>query len=173
MEDNFLTHRRWTLEQLLIEVGALDWPRQRFIRFFQDLTGSRVTPDEDRIRRLAAAAQPVLSRHGLDLAETSDDRGYPGFQIIASGQWRLPPQMTLFASRHAKPDLRLSDALQVKIEVLSNDEDVLAYTDRVDADGLTWNHLEHWWQKKHPDSANPKAELYDRLKKAVPAGLSA
>lgn len=168
VEDNFLAVRKWTMEQLLVEVGALDWPSQRFIRFFQDLTGSRVTPDEDRIRQLAAAARPVLHRHGLDLAESVDDRGYPRFQIIASGQWRPPPQMILFASRRTKPDLRLSDALQVEIEVLSGDDDVLAYTDPVDADGLTWNHLEHWWQQRHPESEDPKTELYNRLKAAVP-----
>lgn len=164
----FLEGGQWTLEQVFDEAGVLAWPSPRFAHFFQALISSRLTPDEPRLRELGGSSTEVLSAHGFDLVEVADGTGFPAFQIVPARTWRLPPQLILFASRRAKPDLRLKDVLEADIEVLSRSEDLLHYTDPVGPEGLTWSRLQAWWAAQHPDAEDPKRTLYSRLMLAVP-----
>lgn len=126
----------WTALEFFKQVGALDCTDRRVALFVQELLSGAVNPDEERLRRLAAATDAALASSGLRLLETNPVQGYPSFTIERSSSRVRPPRLILFASRVAKPDVRLADVLDTDIEVLTSTDKLLRYDRPIGTDGL-------------------------------------
>lgn len=175
LRDQIIRHmihnRDWEAIELFKALGALDASDHRFALFIEGLLSGRVNPDEPTQRAMAASISHVLSAAGLRLDETGTDDGYPAFTIVDAGRSRhLPPQLILFASI-SKPDLRLPDVIDKRLEVLGSHADVLHYDRPVGRDGLTWADLQRWYAGLSELSAEQaKDKLYQRLQAAIPIG---
>lgn len=154
----------WTTVEFFKDIGALDGGDRRFALFLEGLLSGSVNPNEVRQRELVVAISPTLARAGLKIVESGTTDGYPDFAIVGAGVRPRPTQLILFASQHAKPELRIRDVLEQSIEVLTGDDTVLAYDVPVDESGLTWRDIESWWSRRRDiPGGQAKQELWRRL----------
>jgi len=159
----------WTALDFFKRVGALECPDRRFALFVQELVSGEVNPDADRLQLLATAVTGALATSGLRLVETDPVQGYPAFVITRSTTNPRPPRLLLFASRVAKPDVRLADVLDTDIEVLTSSDQLLRYDKPVGSDGLRWQDLQTWWAEQTNTTASvAKRALWSRLMAAIP-----
>lgn len=86
-----------------------------------------MNPVEERQRILVTALSPILGEAGLKVVETRSVGGFPDFSLVPSATRGRPPQLLVFASQISKPDLRMSEVLDRRIEVLESTDRVLAY----------------------------------------------
>jgi hypothetical protein len=159
----------WSAEVLFDELGAIDSAGDaRFARFLEGLASAGVVPDEDAQRRVVAAVNPHLRAAGAELRETGEDGGYPVFTVTSTRAARGRPKNLIFASP-AKPDIRITDAIDNDIEIVSGAGEVLVY-DRPTHEGVLWGDLQAWWKDTQhlPDDDDAKSTLYDRLLGSMP-----
>jgi hypothetical protein len=159
----------WSAEQLLDELGAIDAAGDaRFVRFLEGLASADVVPDEEAQRRIVATVNPHLRAAGAELWETGQDGGYPVFTVVSTRAARGLPKNLIFASP-AKPDIRIIDAINNDIEIVSNAEDVLVY-DRPTQEGVLWRDLQAWWKETRQITGDDEAKsaLYKRLRWSLP-----
>lgn len=77
------------------------------------------------------------------------------------------PKNLIFASTK-KPDLRLGNALDNDIEVMS-DPHVLIYDRPIASSGLLWRDLQTWYSQTYDiEESQAKSRLYRRLKACLP-----
>lgn len=161
----------WDAEILFDELGAFTASDRRFSLFLEGLASAEVLPDEPAQRAFAETANQSLRRCGVELRETGSSGGYPVFQLVRiSGGPARRPKNLIFASPE-KPDLRLTNAIENDVEVVSNADRVLIYERPIGDDGLTWHDLQTWWSETHGivDANEAKKSLYLRLKESLPA----
>jgi AbiJ N-terminal domain 3 len=113
----------------------------------------------------------AIRASGAELRETDSKDGYPVFRLTKlhnSGSGR--PKNLIFAS-HVKPDLRFRDAINNDIEILDNADQVLVYDRPIGIEGITWKHLQTWWESSNgiTDTNEGKKTLYQRLLGSLPA----
>ena len=159
----------WLAEVLFEQLGAIDSAGDaRFARFLEGLVSPSVVPDEDAQRRVVAAVNPHLRSAGAELRETGQDGGYPVFTVTSTRAARGQPKNLIFAS-HVKPDIRIIDAINNDIEILSGAGDVLVY-DRPTHEGVLWRDLQAWWKDAQHLASDEEAKstLYDRLLASLP-----
>jgi len=159
----------WTVLELFRQIGALGSSDRRFALLIQGLLSGSTNPDEGRQRVLVDAVSPALARAGLKIIETGSRRGYPEFTIVRTGTRVRPPQLILFASIGAKPDLRLSEVLDQEVESLDAEDVVLRYDRPISEQGLSWAEVQQWWAERKalsPDDA--KLNLWSRLLASIP-----
>jgi hypothetical protein len=169
IEQHVLRNRDWSAEDLFDELGAIDAAGDaRFARFLEGLASADVVPDEDAQRRIVAAVNSHLRTAGAELRETGEDGGYPVFTIVSTRAARGRPKNLIFASP-TKPDIRIIDAINNDIEIVSNAEDVLVY-DRPTHEGILWRDLQAWWKdvQQITDDEKAKITLYKRLRNSLP-----
>lgn len=143
ISQHVLDNPDWSAEQLFDELGAIDSADDaRFARFLEGLASPSVVPDEDAQRRVAAAVNPHLCAAGAELRETGEDGGYPVFTVISTRAAGGQPKNLIFASR-VKPDIRIIDAINNDIEIVTSAGDVLVY-DRPTHQGVLWRDLQAW-----------------------------
>jgi len=167
--EHLIDERDWTALDFFQDIGALDCGDRRFALFLQELLSGAVNPSEERLRALASAVNPVLEAGGITLTEIDPVQGYPAFSIERASARHRPPRLILFASRAAKPDVRLADVLDADIEVLTANDQLLRYDRTIGPAGLHWGDLHEWWSAQTglpPDEA--KASLWKRLLAAIP-----
>jgi hypothetical protein len=159
----------WPAEQLFDELGAIDSAGDaRFAKFLEGLASADVVPDEDTRRRVVAAVNPHLRAARAELRETGEDGGYPVFTVVPTRVSRGRPKNLIFASQ-AKPDIRITDAIDNEIEIVTNAENVLVY-DRPTHEGVLWRDLQAWWKdtRQITDDDEAKSTLYKRLRSSLP-----
>lgn len=160
----------WDPEYLFGQLGAFEASDRRFGRFLEGLASADVLLDESAQRQFVSTANEVLKRCGVELRETGAIGGYPLFEVvsIAAGISRKPKNL-IFASA-VKPDLRLTDAIDNDIEIVTNADKVLVFDRSIGDGGLTWDQLQTWWgeTQKIDDAAAAKKSLYKRLKSSLP-----
>jgi hypothetical protein len=159
----------WSAEQLFDELGAIDSAGDaRFARFLEGLASPSVVPDEDAQRRVVAAVNPHLRAAGAELRETGQDGGYPVFTVTSTRAARGRPKNLIFASR-VKPDIRIIDAIDNDIQIVTGADDVLVY-DRPTHEGVLWRDLQAWWKDARHLASDEEAKstLYDRLLASLP-----
>ena len=152
-------------------LGAYECTDKRFALFLEGLASPVVRPDEPDQRRFVELANTTLTRFGLHLREGEAHGGYPTFALVSitSGSPGRPKNL-VFASP-TKPDLRIRDAVNNDIEIVSNADDVLVYDRPINsAEGLRWRDLETWWTEIHriQDTDEARRSLYRRLRKSLP-----
>ncbi|WAJ42856.1 hypothetical protein OK015_16475 [Mycobacterium sp. Aquia_216] len=160
----------WSTEDLFEHLGAFEAADRRFGLFLEAITSADVVLHEPNQRAIVDTINPSLRQCGLHLAETDIRDGYPVFTVArhAAGGMRRPKNL-IFASPR-KPDLRLTDALDNDIEILTGADDVLVYDRPIGPGGLRWRDLQAWWQDAHPENTPKQAKsmLYQRLLRAIP-----
>lgn len=160
----------WSTEELFDALGAYEASDHRFALFLEGLASGDINPDEAHQRRFVSAVNAVLQKEGLELRETGIVDGYPTFELASAGNLhRGRPKNLIFASQE-KPDLRLGDALDNDIEILSGADKVLVYDRPLRREGLRWRDLQDWWREKSgiDDEDEAKASLYRRLRESLP-----
>jgi hypothetical protein len=111
-----------------------------------------------------------MGRAGLELREVDSLDGYPAFEVASVRTHRGRPKNLIFASS-TKPDLRLNDAIDNDIEILSDPDDVLVYDRPITTSGVRWRDLQAWFQETQrlATEQEAKAQLYRRLLRSLPA----
>jgi hypothetical protein len=160
----------WTVEELFDALGAIDVPDRRFALLLEGIVSGETIPDEDAQRRLVGAINPPMAAAGLELRETGSADGYPVFEVVVSRSRTGRPKNLIFASP-VKPDLRLRDAIDNDVEIVSNAEHVLVYDRPITADGIRWRDLQAWWKASYRLDSDEQAKtmLYQRLRQSLPA----
>jgi len=160
----------WSVEELFDKLGALEASDRRFGLFLEGLASSDVRPDEAAQRRFVHIVNGSLCGCGIEMRENDMEDGYPVFTIVlthaaAAGR----PKNLIFASS-VKPDLRIRDALNNDIEIVTNADRVLVYDRPISVAGLRWHDLQSWWSETNgiPDDESSKKSLYRRLRDSLP-----
>jgi very-short-patch-repair endonuclease len=161
----------WTAEELFEETGAFEASDSRFARFLEGIASCAVIPDESAQREIAVAVNRHLLPAGAEMLETATDGGYPVFTVVRAlaGRARTPKNV-IFASP-IKPDIRLSDAVDNDIEIVSNADRVLVYDRPTGPAGVRWSDLQAWWKDEQgiADDEEARKSLYLRLQSSLPA----
>ncbi|MER7662650.1 hypothetical protein [Streptomyces sp. NPDC096193] len=106
------------------------------------------------------------------MRQSGSDGGYPLFALVPTrlhGSRR--PKNLIFASLR-KPDIRFRSSVDNDIEIVGgNPDDTLVYDREIPTAGLRWRDLHAWWQdtRKSSSETDPRADLYQRLLKSLPA----
>lgn len=169
IEQHVLRNPDWSAEELFDELDAIDAAGDaRFAKFLEGLASADVVPDEDAQRRIVATVNPYLRAAGAELRETGENGGYPMFTVVSTRAARGRPKNLIFASS-AKPDIRIIDAIDNDIEIVSSAEDVLVY-DRPTHEGILWRDLQAWWKdiRRIAGDEEAKSTLYKRLRSSLP-----
>lgn len=170
IDRHFHLNPDWTVEEVFDAVGAIDeCSDRRFGLLIQGITSSGTVPDEDAQRRLVAQMSPPLTAAGLELRDTGATDGYPVFEVVATRSRKGQPKNLIFASPR-KPDLRLSDAIDNEIEILSDPDELLVYDRPITAEGVLWRDLQAWFKDTHRlrTDQDAKTQLYRRLRQSLP-----
>lgn len=159
----------WSVLEFFKTLGSLECSNKRFARLIESLASSEVCPEESSQRSFVQAVNRVLSRYGLELAETDSIDGYPAFTLQSTGTGATGrPKNLIFASFN-KPDLRFRDAVNNDIEIVSHADKVLVYDRPIPDTGLRWKDLQEWWAEINGYEINTaKRSLYKRLLASLP-----
>ena len=169
IERHVIENQDWDSETLFERIGAFDVSERRFADLVEGLLHCDVRPDDRSIRSIATRLQRVLANASLELREVGVEEGYPAFRFVPRSSTPGRPKNLIFASKR-KPDLRLVDALNNHIEVVSGIEDVLIFDREFPAHGLLWCDVQAWYAELCGigDAAAAKVALYNRLRSCLP-----
>lgn len=160
----------WSVEEFFNELGAFKASDARYAKFLQGLTTHQVQQEEGRQRHFVECANIHLRRCGCEFRETDADGGYPVFTLVSTkpGAGSRPKNL-IFASS-VKPDLRLRDAVNNDVEIVTNADKVLVYDRPIGGEGLRWSDLQAWWSEEcHiPNDDEAKKSLWRRLQQCLP-----
>lgn len=129
----------------LRSVGLLEWPDPRFIAFVERV----VSPEfhvADAQETLVARLQPVLRAGGQSLRPESSEGGLPVYRVRPLRRGTDGPPRFLVFGGTLKPDIVLSDAIQLTPAV--QDGDVIAFDEPPPEGDLLWDDLCRWWARK-------------------------
>lgn len=171
-EINQHIHRNqdWDADYLFQRLGVYDASDKRFCLFLEGMASEGVLPDEGAQRAFVKQVDPLLKECGAHFVETGTQGGYPVFEILPlNTNFGDKPKNIIFASEE-KPDLRLSDAISNKVQVLSDLDKVLVYDRPISSGGLYWKDLQDWWKETRGiiSEQDAKKSLYNRLKSCLP-----
>lgn len=157
------------VEDTLEQLGAFEISDKRFGMLLEGLASADVQVDVDAQLAIVKAINPVLLSCGAELRQTDEAGGYPVYSLVALRTARGRPKNLIFASR-TKPDLRISDAVNNDVEILSDPAKVLVYDRPLGTGGLRWSDLHAWWQHMTGESDPKRAKnaLYRRLLDSLP-----
>ncbi|MNM42310.1 hypothetical protein D3C81_531430 [compost metagenome] len=169
IEQHCIRNDDWGASILFDQLGAYKSSDARFARFIEALASSVVRPDEAVQRTFMAAVDEALKPCGVHfVASFGVDAYLEGYLAYTGGGAKNAPKNLIFAST-AKPDLRLSDALENDVEVVSNPEQVLMYDRPIGPAGLRWCDLQAWFEGSQGLSQGEgKLSLYRRLLGCLP-----
>ena len=160
----------WPAEVLFDELGAYDCSDTRFALFLEGLASADVLLDEPAQRQFVALVNGPLRDAGAELRETDSKDGYPVFTLVSTHS-SAPgrPKNLIFASQ-VKPDLRFRDAINNDVEIVTNADKVLVYDRPIGTEGITWKHLQSWWEETNgiTDKIEARKTLYNRLLASLP-----
>jgi very-short-patch-repair endonuclease len=165
-----LDHNDWRVLEVFDKLGAFHCSHPRFCRFVEALASSRVRPDEPAQRMFIEAVDTALQPCGVMFFSLVGDDGYLTVKLFAIGGKGLQSPKNLIFASSSKPKLRLGNALDNDIEVVSGAEDLLMYDRPVGASGLLWRDLQSWYAQTHGlTEEDAKTLLYQRLKSSLPS----
>lgn len=157
----------WIFEDSRFELK--DGKDELFLSFLCKTVHPEVRPETGDVKKLVNLYNGHLEKDGYKLEEVSQISGFPIYGFV-SGKKRSQqsPKNLIFASPH-KPDIRLVDAINNDIEIVSNADKVLVYDKPIHQEGLTWEILQSWWSVHSGTAGNDaKKGLYRRLVNSLP-----
>lgn len=128
----------WDTSTLFDKLGAFKGSDARFVRFLETLASSLVRPHEASQRAFMAIVDQALQPCGVRFDVMPGADGYlVGTLVYVDGGTKRAPKNLIFASS-VKPDLRLGNALDNNVEVVTNADKVLIYDKPIGPKGLLW-----------------------------------
>ncbi|MEH0930918.1 hypothetical protein [Micromonospora sp. CPCC 205558] len=170
IDRHFKHNPDWSVEEVFDAVGAIDSSSdRRFGLLIEGIVSGNTIPDEGAQRRLATSISGPMEAAGLELREIGTLDGYPTFEVVSVRAHQGQPKNLIFASS-TKPDLRLNDAIDNEIEILSDPDDVLVYDRPITTSGIRWRDLQTWFQatRRLASEQEAKTQLYRRLRQSLP-----
>ncbi len=167
---HYVNHDDWDVVTVFDKLGAFRCSPARFGRFIEALASSRVRPNEPAQRLFIETVNSALTKSGIQLVPGVGEDAYltASLAYIGSGKQSSPKNL-IFASK-TKPDLRLCNALDNDIEVMTGADDVLIYDRPIAPSGVLWKDLQDWFAQTHGiPMEQAKKRLYQRLKNCLPA----
>lgn len=159
----------WDAVTLFEKLGAFQSSHARFGRFIEGLASSRILPSEPAQRKFIEIVNDTLKACGVHIVVGAGEDAFltASLAYVGSGKQSSPNNL-IFAST-TKPDLRLGNALDNDIEVVTGIEDVLIYDRPIGSSGLLWRELQAWYAQTYGlDDGQAKNRLYQRLKACLP-----
>ncbi|MBF7143265.1 hypothetical protein HBH25_11980 [Pseudomonas sp. hsmgli-8] len=166
----YINNNDWDVVTVFDKLGPFRCSPARFGRFIEALASSRVRPNEPAQRLFIDTVNSALTKSGIHLVPGLGEDAYltASLAYIGSGKQSSPKNL-IFASK-TKPDLRLGNALDNDIEVVTGADDVLIYDRPIAPSGLLWRDLQDWFAQTHAiPMEQAKKRLYQRLKDCLPA----
>ncbi|HCE9893673.1 AbiJ-related protein [Pseudomonas aeruginosa] len=166
---HYIENHDWDTATLLDKLGAFQSSHARFGRFIEALASSRVLPSEPAQRKFIEIVNGVLKACGVHIVIGMGEDAFltATLAYVGSGNQSSPKNL-IFAST-TKPDLRLGNALDNDIEVMSDPTDVLIYDRPIASSGLLWRHLQSWYSQTYNiEESQAKSRLYRRLEACLP-----
>lgn len=161
---HFVLSQDWSVTKLFEILGAFKCSDSRFTHFLESLASSQVRPDESSQRLFMAVVDSALVPCGVHFIATMGDDGYLSPALAYIGAEGKPAPKNLIFASSVKPDLRLSNALDNDVEVMTSADKVLIYDRPIGNAGLLWRDLQSWYEEKEGLSAGEgKKPLYQRL----------
>lgn len=166
---HYIEHSDWNAVTLFDKLGAFQSSHARFGRFVEDLASSRVLPSEPAQRKFIEIVNDTLKACGVHLVVgVGEDAFLTATLAYLGSSKQSSPKNLIFAST-TKPDLRLGNALDNDIEVVTGIEEVLVYDRPIGSSGLLWRDLQAWYAQTYGiDEDQAKNRLYQRLKGCLP-----
>lgn len=166
---HYIENPDWDAVTLFDKLGAFQSSHARFGRFVEALASSRVLPSEPAQRKFIGIVNDTLKACGVHIVVGMGEDAFltACLAYVGSGKQSSPKNL-IFAST-TKPDLRLGNALDNDIEVVTGIEDVLIYDRPIGSSGLLWRELQAWYAQTYGiDEGQAKSRLYQRLKACLP-----
>lgn len=166
---HYIENPDWDAVTLFDKLGAFQSSHARFGRFVEALASSRVLPSEPAQQNFIEIVNDSLKACGVHLVVGVGEDAFLTATLahIGSGKQSSPKNL-IFAST-TKPDLRLGNALDNDIEVVTGIETVLIYDRPIGSSGLLWRDLQAWYAQTYGiDEDQAKNRLYQRLKGCLP-----
>ena len=166
---HYIENPDWDAVTLFDKLGAFQSSHARFGRFIEALASSRVLPGEPAQRKFIEIVNGTLNACGVHIVVGVGEDAFltASLAYVGSGK-QLAPKNLIFASTR-KPDLRLGNALDNDIQVMSDPTDVLIYDRPIGSSGLLWRDLQAWYAQTHGMEENQaKKSLYRRLEECLP-----
>ncbi len=166
---HYIENHDWDTATLLDKLGAFQSSHARFGRFIEALASSRVLPSEPAQRKFIEIVNGVLKACGVHIVIGMGEDAFltATLAYVGSGNQSSPKNL-IFAST-TKPDLRLGNALDNDIEVMSDPTDVLIYDRPIASSGLLWRNLQSWYSQTYNiEESQAKSRLYRRLEACLP-----
>lgn len=166
---HYIENPDWDVATLFDKLGAFQSSHARFGRFVEALASSQVLPSEPAQRKFIAVVNDTLKACGVHIVVGVGEDAFltASLAYVGSGKQSAPKNL-IFASTR-KPDLRLGNALDNDIEVMSDPMDVLIYDRPIGSSGLLWRDLQAWYAQTHGiEESQAKKSLYRRLEGCLP-----
>lgn len=169
IEKHYVDNSDWNALRLFEKLGAFKCSDARFARFLEVLASSKVRPDEDAQRLFMSVVDRALQPCGVHFRVNAAEDGYlSGTLSYVSGSAKGSPKNLIFASSQ-KPDLRLGNALDNDVEVVTRTDSLLIYDRPIGRTGLLWEELQSWYEHSNGlGIGEGKAPLYQRLLACLP-----
>lgn len=166
---HYIDNSDWDTVTLFDKLGAFQSSHARFGRFIEALASSRVLPSEPAQRKFIEIVNGTLLACGVHVVvAVGEDAFLTAYLAYVGSGKQSSPKNLIFAST-AKPDLRLGNALDNDIEIVTGVENVLIYDRPIGSAGLLWRDLQAWYAQTYSiDESQAKNRLYRRLEACLP-----
>ncbi|MFI8558981.1 hypothetical protein [Pseudomonas putida] len=166
---HYIENPDWDAVMLFDKLGAFKSSNARFGRFVEALASSRVLPSEPAQRKFIGIVNDTLKACGVHVVIGMGEDAFLTASLVSVGPGKQSSPKNLIFASTTKPDLRLGNALDNDIEVVTGIEDVLIYDRPIGCSGLLWRELQAWYaQTFGVDEGDAKQRLYQRLKACLP-----
>ncbi len=140
---------RVTILSFLKFIGISEWPDKRFILFIERVIHPEVQkPDDQRV--IIQQIDPLLEKDGFEFFIDCLQGGSPLYRVkrISIGV-QGAPKYIIFAPIGMKPDIVLTDAVNMEIQVVNDVDKFVVYDQPPPSSDLTWDMLVDWWCRKN------------------------
>ena len=158
-----------SIPEILQTCDINNWPDQRFIYFIERIIHPEIQPQETQ-EILVRLFNPILQEDGYSIYQDRLISGLPVYRIKNVPGVSGSPKYIIFASIGKKPDIIISDTINMDIRVLTNENLCLIYDQPPINSDLTWDMLVQWWGKKTGSNAKEntiRQELGKRLRSSL------
>lgn len=166
---HFIENSDWDAVTLFEKLGAFQSSHARFGRFVEALASSRVLPSEPAQRKCIGIVNGTLKACGVHVVVGMGEDAFLTASLAYAGSGKQSSPKNLIFASTTKPDLRLGNALDNDIEVVTGIEDVLIYDRPIGSSGLLWRELQAWYAQTYAiEEDQAKNRLYRRLEACLP-----
>lgn len=166
---HYIENPDWDAVTVFDKLGAFQSSHARFGRFIEALASSRVLPSEPAQRKFIEIVNDTLKACGVHIVIGVGEDAFLTATLAYVGSGRQSSPKNLIFASSTKPDLRLGNALDNDIEVVTGIENVLVYDRPIGSSGLLWRDLQAWYAQTYDiEEDQAKNRLYRRLKACLP-----